>query len=76
MVFQPLVLETFGGWDKDGAATIAKIRKAMALQSGQEEGMVIKHLFGRLSILLMRDNASLLLNRVPTYTEASIDGII
>ena len=74
IVFQPLVVETFGGWDRAAADTIAKIGKSLARTSGQEDTTVIRHLFGRLSVLLMKDNANLLLNRVPTHPDTQVNG--
>ena len=67
-------VETTGGWEEGAAALIKKLGKALARASCQEEGEVIRHLFGKLSILLMRTNASLILNRVPNHPNPSTNG--
>ena len=43
----------------------------------KEEQAEVRHLFQRLSLILMRGNASLLVNRVPTDDEfgAKVDGV-
>ena len=38
---------------------------ALARQSGEDEDQTVRHLHQRLSLLLMRGNAALLINRVP-----------
>ena len=47
----------------------------MARSTGQEQGEVIRHLFGKLSVLLMPDTAQLFLNKMH-QSEPQIDGII
>ena len=39
-----------------------------------EDIEVTRHLFQRLGVLLARGNAALILNRVPVYTDAIVDG--
>ena len=65
MVFQPLPLEVLGGWHETGASLVKQIGQALARSSSQEENVVIKHLFQKLSVLLMRGTAQLVLNRMP-----------
>ena len=36
----------------------------------------MKHMFGRLSVLLQKDNSMLLLNCTPSVTEPEVDGYI
>ena len=43
-------------------------------QAGQDESEAIRHLSQRLAVLLAKGNASLLLNRVPTFPPTHIDG--
>ena len=74
--FQPLPFEVLGGVHDSAALVIKKIGQALARSGGQEEGEVIRHLFGRLSILLMQGNASLFLSRIPKYPEAHTNGIL
>ena len=74
--FYPLPVETTGGWEEGAAAIIKRLGKALARASCQEEGEAVKHLFGKLSILLMRSNASMILNRVHAHTHPSINGAL
>ena len=61
--FQPLVVETFGGWDKDAVNMLKDIARLEARRWGKDPAMEIKHFFQRLSITLQRGNAALLLDR-------------
>ena len=76
IVFIPLPVETFGGWSKGAVGVIKRIGSALAGRSGREEGEVISHLFQKLSVLLQRGNAALLLNRAPENIPFHIDGIM
>ena len=76
IVFHPLPVETLGGWHESAVQVIRKLGLALARSTGQEEGEVVKHLFGRLSILLMKGNTTLLLNRVPTHPDPRVDGVL
>ena len=53
-----------------------KIGAAKARQTGEEEDVAVKHLFQKLSILLMRGNAALLLNRIPSIPDPEEDGVM
>ena len=53
---------------------IRKLAAALARQTGQEEKEAKSHLFQKLSILLVRGNGALFVNRIPDSTEAHIDG--
>ena len=46
-----------------------KLGSALARQTGQEEGEVKGQLFQRLSLLLMKGNASIFSNRLPDYDQ-------
>ena len=56
------------------------IRKPMGKQrtgpksSGKEEGDAVRHLFQRLGFLLVKGNAALMLNRIPSFPLPEIDG--
>ena len=56
---------------------IKKLGAVLARHRGEEEQKEVRHLFQRLSLLLMRGNASLLVNRVPGEDEvdADVDGV-
>ena len=69
MVFQPIPIEILGGWHKTGAKIIGRIGQSLARANGQEDNEAVWHLFGKLSILLMRGNAPLILNRLPGSDE-------
>ena len=54
---------------------VERLGAALARQSGQEEEEVVRHLWGKLGMLLQRGNAAILANRVPSFPPAAIDGI-
>ena len=63
IVFQPHVVETFGGWDTDSAKFLKDIARLDARRWGKIDSIEIKHFFQRLSVALQRGNAALLINR-------------
>ena len=65
--FMPVVAETLGGWDRVAIREIKKLATAKARHLGSEEEEEIRKAFGRLSVLLMRGNAAILANRIPSY---------
>ena len=73
-VFFPFVVETLGGWHEVASQTIQNLGAALARSTGQDEEDAIKHLFGRLGILLVRGITSLILNRTPTVTDTIVNG--
>jgi hypothetical protein len=74
MVFIPMPWETLGGWHDETVAQVKKLASAQARQTGEERSEeVIRHLYQKLSVLLARGNAALLLNRFPTFP---IDGVL
>ena len=75
IVFVPLVFETVGGWGEQTVAQVKKMGSALARQTGGEEGEVIRHLVQRVSVLLTRGNAALLLNRMPSSTHPAVNGV-
>ena len=76
IAFLPLAVESFGGWHSAAVGEVKKLGAALARQTGQEEGEVVGHLWGRLGILLQRGNAAILGNRVPTRPAPHIDGVV
>ena len=74
--FIPLPVETLGGWGEGSVVHLKRIGAALAARSGREEAEVCRHLMQKLSILLMGGNAQLLLNRVPAFPSADIDGVV
>ena len=51
IAFLPLAVESLGGWHSAAEAKVKKLGAALARQSGQEEGEVLRHLWGRLGLL-------------------------
>ena len=61
--FQPLVVESFGGWDKDALVFLKELSRQDARRWGKDSALEIKYFFQRLSIALQRGNAALLIDR-------------
>ena len=74
ITFIPLPVETLGGWHKKAVEQLRKIARAQARSTGKEEEESIRHLFQRLGVLLVKGNAALLLNRIPSFPLPEIDG--
>ena len=72
--FFPIVVEALGGWHSDAAAAVSKLARQLASHTGREEEETTRYLFQRLSLLLMRRNAALILNRTPFHVSAEVDG--
>ena len=51
-----------------------RLGAALARQSGHDEDEAVRHLWGKLAILLQRGNAAILANRVPEFPAPAIDG--
>ena len=64
LAFIPLAAESLGAWHEVAVAEITKLGSALGRHTGQEEGEATNQLFQRLSLLLMKGNSSLFLNRV------------
>ena len=76
IVFVPMPWETLGGWHTEAVAQVKKLVSAQASQTGEEQSETTRHLYQKLSLLLARGNAALLLNRFPTYASQDIDGVV
>ena len=63
ITFQPLVVETFGGWDQETIKYLKEMSRLDARRWGKNDATEIKQFFLRLSITLQRGNAALLVNR-------------
>ena len=61
--FQPLVVESFGGWDKDALKFLKELSRQDARRWGKDSALEIKYFFQRLSVALQRGNAALLIDR-------------
>ena len=51
-----------------------RLGAALARQSGHDEDKAVRHLWGKIAILLQRGNAAILANRVPELSAPAIDG--
>ena len=76
IAFFPIVFESLGGVHKVAETEVRRLANAMSSRSGQEEEEASRHSFNRISILLMKSNAAILSNRIPSYPEAEIDGTL
>ena len=47
--------------------------RAQARTTGKDEDKAIRHLFQRLEVLLVKGNAALLVNRIPSHPLASVN---
>eukprot|EP00666_Eupelagonemidae_sp_cell4sb_P015042 gene15042-8696_t len=61
--FCPLVVETFGGWSREGAATLRAIAGAVAQRTGVATGVAVEQLHQSLSVTPWRSNARAALDR-------------
>ena len=74
-MFAPMPWETLGGWHEDTVDQVKKLASAQARQTGEEQSEATRHLYQKLSVLLARGNAALLLNRFPNHASPDIDGV-
>ena len=63
ITFQPLVVETFGGWDMEAVKFLKDIARLEARRWAKNIALEIKHFFHRLSVALQRVNAALLIHK-------------
>ena len=76
IVFRPVAIEVLGGFHTTAVEVVTRLGKDLARSSGQEEGEVVRHLFGRLSVLLQRGNTSLILARKQVHPLPHINGVL
>ena len=74
--FCPFVFDTFGAMHERAVAETRKLGQALARATGKEDSETIKHLLQRLSVLLIRGNAALIINRIPSVADPAIIGEI
>ena len=74
VIFVHMVTESFGGWHEVAVKEVERLGAALARQSGQNKDKAVRHLWGKLAILLQRGNAAILANRVPDFPAPAIDG--
>ena len=56
LVFIPLACQVLGAWSEMAIETISRLSDCVAMAGGQPKSDAKRHLFGRLSILLMKGN--------------------
>ena len=71
--FSPYV-EALGGWHQESAMIITKLARQLSSQTGGIFEEISRHLFQRLSIILVRGNSNLIITRMPTFVDARVDG--
>ena len=74
VVFVPLPIEVFGGWEDKAEREISSLTKALARQQGQEEGQVKRHTFQRLAVALQRANAGMWTAKDPLPVPSEVSG--
>ena len=67
-------METLGGWHEVTVREVRKIGSALSRHTGGEEGEVIRHIVQRISILLIKGNAALILYCVPSFPQPYVNG--
>ena len=72
--FFPVVVEALGGWHEEAVPVVSKLARQLASHASKDAEEQTRHLFQRLSLLLMRGNAALILNRTPVHADAVVDG--
>ena len=72
--FIPVVVETMGGWHPESASVLTKLSRQLSAQTGVSFEETTRHFFQRLSITLVKGNSSLIMRRMPTCTDARVDG--
>ena len=67
-------MEALGGWHEEAVPLITRLARQLANHTGKKADEQIKHLFQRMGIMLMRGNSALIINRIPNYADAEMDG--
>ena len=73
--FIPLVVETLGGCDSDAMFHLRAIAKQSTARSPSSTDIASRQLFQRLSVLLQRANAGLIVSRAPPLPPPHIIGV-
>ena len=64
LAFIPLAAESLGAWHEVAVGEVQKLGAALGRHTGQDEGEATCQLFQRLSIMLMKGNSNLFVNRM------------
>ena len=76
LVFQPLPLTVLGSVHPAGVRVLKTLSASLARVVGKEEAEISRHLFGRVSVLLMKGNSQLILARAPSHPDPETDGLL
>ena len=76
VAFIPLAFESLGGWNKTAEVQVKRIAQALARQTCREESECVSKATSRLSLLLMKGNAAILTNRIPSAPDPHNDGVL
>ena len=76
LAFVPIPFDTLGALHPTSIHQLTKLAKALARSNGSEEEECIRHMFQRVSIQLTKSNVSMILNRVQSTIDPSIDGLM
>ena len=75
LAFVPLVAESLGGLHHTMVDQLRRLGRAVALHTGQDEGITTSHLASRVSLTLAKGLASMLVNRIPRHPNPETSGI-
>ena len=75
VAFVPLAFESLGGWHRTAEKQVKKLAQAVARQTGVDESECCSQATSRLSLLLMKGNSAILINRIPSAPDPTIDGV-
>jgi hypothetical protein len=66
-----LVVESTGGWDNEPLSHLKELAICSARRSGVNQSTILRHFLQRLSVILQRGNATLLINKMRNIPEFS-----
>ena len=72
--FLPLVAESHGGWGEVAVATVDRIARSLARQTGQPEEEATRQTWSRLAVTLQRANGQAFAARLPYQPLPTDDG--
>ena len=75
LAFVPLVAESLGGLHHTMVDQLRRLGRAVALHTGQDEGITTSNLASRVSLTLAKGLASMLVNRIPRHPNPETSGI-
>ena len=70
-----MAFESLGGWHKTAEQQVKRLAQAVARQTGRDESECCSQATSRLSLLLMKGNSAILINRIPSAPDPAIDSV-